>query len=304
MQPLYLLAACITVSMALLRHVNGAPSVLDTTNDHISANVRRELSTLSPSEYTLYERSVGHTMHSPIKRDEIIKGLQKKCHKERVLGLTFDDGPYIWHRELLRTLKEGGDQMATFFVNGNNYRCIYDKDSVRRLRQTLKHGHLICSHTWSHTDITTLTNEELDKQIQLLNEALWKTVGVIPACFRPPYGNIRPDQVKYLNDKWGLTVVTWSEDTGDANGDGVKAGLDVYRHLKAPQCAIILNHETVEATVKTVIPKALNIIRKKGYVRSYSVDDLLGFHAYKKMGVPQQRDETWTCDGKPQPGGK
>lgn len=36
-------------------------------------------------------------------------------------------------------------------------RCIYDEDSVKRVKYVYDHGHQVASHTWAHKDLTTLS---------------------------------------------------------------------------------------------------------------------------------------------------
>lgn len=47
---------------------------------------------------------------------------------------------------------------------------------------TYEHAHQTCSHTWHHPDIGALNNDQLDQQDQLVQEALCKILGVVPAC--------------------------------------------------------------------------------------------------------------------------
>lgn len=296
-----ILAAAAAIGAAVLTPASASPTTMSTIPDTISENVRRELAGMKSSDYTLYARNAGPT-NKLSKRAAQLNGIQTTCTRNNCLSITFDDGPYTWESKLVNTLANAGDQKATFFVNGNNFRCIYEPEQVRILRNTYERGHQICSHTWGHPDISKLNNHQLDQQVQLVEDALWKILGVVPACFRAPYGNIRPDQVKYLNDRWGLVVVGWNRDTGDANGDGVQAGLNVYRNLRAPTKAIVLNHETVQATVDTVIPQAVNIVRQNGYSGSRTVHHNLNFNPYKVVGRYQNRDSTWTCSNKPAPG--
>lgn len=296
-----ILAVGAALGAGLMAPASASPTVMSTIPNHISENVRRELAALPAEDYTIYERDVGPSS-SLTKRGAQISGIQTRCTTKSCLSITFDDGPYQWERKVVDTLGNAGGQKGTFFVNGNNFRCIYEDAQVQNLRYTYERGHQICSHTWGHPDISKLNNAQLDQQVQLVEDALWKILGVVPACFRAPYGNIRPDQVKYLNDRWGLVVVGWNMDTGDANGDGVEAGLNLYRNLKAPKHAIVLNHETVAGTVDTVIPQAVNIVRQNGYKGSQTVASTLGFNPYKVVGRYGTRDSSWTCNGKPQPG--
>ncbi|CAD6917979.1 unnamed protein product [Tilletia controversa] len=148
-------------------------------------------------------------------------------------AFTFDDGP------VADDIASIGAR-ATFFVVGNMGKCIYDEDSVQ-----------------------ALSRPAIDQQVQLVEEALFKILGVVPACIRPPYGSASPSTIQYLNQK--------------------------YRSLHTPQNVIIFNHETVPTTSNQVIPQALQIT--------------VGFAPYKVIGRPGVRDSSWTCAGKPGGGG-
>lgn len=76
------------------------------------------------------------------------------CAVPNTIALTFDDGPNIpTTLQVLDHLKEAGMQ-ATFFVNGANYRNIYDDDTAAVVKRMLREGHQIGSHTYeSHWHI-------------------------------------------------------------------------------------------------------------------------------------------------------
>ncbi|CAD6896058.1 unnamed protein product [Tilletia controversa] len=164
-------------------------------------------------------------------------------------AFTFDDGP------VADDIASIGAR-ATFFVVGNMGKCIYDEDSVQ-----------------------ALSRPAIDQQVQLVEEALFKILGVVPACIRPPYGSASPSTIQYLNQK--------------------------YRSLHAPQNVIIFNHETVPTTSNQVIPQALQIVRQNGYHprNMGTVAQTVGFAPYKVIGRPGVRDSSWTCAGKPGGGG-
>lgn len=194
---------------------------------------------------------------------------------------------------------------VTFFVNANNFDCIYNKDRVSDLKYAYSHGHQICSHTASHPHLNSLSHDQIDRQVQVVETALHKILGVVPACIRPPYGEANDDVVSYLNNRWGYVVVNWNVDTQDADGASVKSSKATLRTLKSPKHAIVLMHETVDTTANTLFPAALDIAKQNGYKTSnmYSVPAGLKFNGYKLVGQPSKRDSSWTCDGMPQPGG-
>ncbi|KAK0544266.1 hypothetical protein OC845_005681 [Tilletia horrida] len=266
----------------------------------LSPLVRADLEKRDPASYEVFHE------RSNLTRRAALNGYQTRCTTHACFSFTFDDGPYSWHTKIADEIASIGTH-ATFFVNGNNYQCIYDKEAVAALKYSYSRGHQICSHTWSHPDIMTLSRAQLDKQVTLVEDALYKILGVVPACIRPPYGSIDDATVKYLNDKHGLVVVGWTGDEGDtkdADGASVSYSLNQYRKLKAPKHVIMLNHETVPTTSSKVIPQAIHIVQDNGYQPQYmgTVSETLGFAPYKVKGTPGKRDSTWTCAGKPQPG--
>lgn len=50
-------------------------------------------------------------------------------------------------------------------------------------------GHLIGSHGWSHASFNDITREQLDSEIEQVDEALMKIIGVTTKYVRPPYGS-------------------------------------------------------------------------------------------------------------------
>ncbi|KAH9483589.1 putative peptidoglycan-N-acetylglucosamine deacetylase [Psilocybe cubensis] len=54
---------------------------------------------------------------------------------------------------------------GTFFVNGNNWGCIYDQANVDRVKYAYNHGHQLASHTWAHKDLNTLTWDQSEPSV-------------------------------------------------------------------------------------------------------------------------------------------
>ncbi|KAE8212998.1 hypothetical protein CF327_g3411 [Tilletia walkeri] len=264
----------------------------------LSPLVRADLERRDPKDYQLFhneERSGNLSTRA------VIPGGITRCNTHACFSFTFDDGPY--HQKIADEIASIGTR-ATFFVNGNNYQCIYDDAAVKALKYSYNAGHQICSHTWSHPDIETISRTQLRKQVQLVEDALYKILGVVPSCIRPPYGSASDATIKFLNDL-GYNVILWNADTKDADGAAVNYSLNQYRALKAPKHVIILNHETVPSTSKQTIPQALQIVQNNGYEPKNmgTVAQTVGFSPYKVITTPGKRDSTWTCAGKPQPGG-
>jgi peptidoglycan/xylan/chitin deacetylase (PgdA/CDA1 family) len=115
---------------------------------------------------------------------------------------------------------------------------------------------------------------------------------------RPPFGSINDDIVNYLNNKHDLVVVTWNFDSGDSVGKSVAQSEAIYKKIKSPKHAIVLNHETEDSTAKKLFPAAIKIAKANGYTNAnfQTVPQSLKFNGYKSVTKPGKRDSTWNCD--------
>jgi len=170
-----------------------------------------------------------------------------------VVALTFDDGPSKYTPEILEVLRENNSK-ATFFVVGSsvdNY-----KDT---LNQIINEGNEIGNHTYNHKDLTTVTNEELYKQVKGTDDLIYSATGYTPAIMRPPYGASDDE----LNKKILKPVIKWSVDTRDWENRNTE--MIVNEILENVQDGdIVLMHDLYESTAeaaKIVIPELV----ERGY---------------------------------------
>lgn len=117
------------------------------------------------------------------------------CSVNKMFAVTFDDGPYKWTQELVTYLNKN-DITATFFINGQNYGNIYDYKDF--LIAAYNSGHQIAHHTWSHANISTLSDSQLTLEITKLEDAFLDILGVIPTYFRPPFGEFTDASLNVL----------------------------------------------------------------------------------------------------------
>ncbi|KAG8747567.1 Carbohydrate esterase 4 protein [Ceratobasidium sp. 414] len=217
-----------------------------------------------------------------------------KCTQPKTIAFTFDDGPYIYNKKIVDTLTANGAK-GTFFVNGNNYGCIYDQGNVDRLKYAYGKGHQIASHTWSHAHLTQISSSQLTSEFTKTNTALKKTLGIEPAFMRPPYGEYN-SKVQNEAGKYGQSVVIWDFDSGDSVGKTASQSKNLYKSLigKNPNNVLTLNHETYASTANDVLPYAIQLFKAKGY-KMVTVAECLGQSPYKSTGSPGKRDSTWKC---------
>jgi peptidoglycan/xylan/chitin deacetylase (PgdA/CDA1 family) len=215
------------------------------------------------------------------------------CTKNNTVALTFDDGPWVYMYDISKALVAAGAK-GTFFVNGNNYECIYN-DNGKRVKYLHDKGHQLASHTWAHKDLTTLTWDQIHDEMWRVEEALLKITGAYPAFMRPPYGNYNNlvRQASYIR---GQSLVIWDLDSGDSLGATVAQSKATYTAAlnKKPKNLLPLNHETVETTAHQLVPWLISTLQGKGY-KLVTLAECLGVNPYQSVGAPQTPDSTWHC---------
>ncbi len=171
------------------------------------------------------------------------------------VALTYDDGPTAQStRPLLAALRSAGAR-ATFFDLGA--RAAEQPDLVRA---TARAGHWIGNHSWSHPDLTSLTPEQLTKEIADTQQAVRRATGRTPTLFRPPYGATNAAVVAEAR-KYGLTQVLWSVDTRDWSGVSPE---EIVRTATAAVAGdVVLMHDGYQTTVDAV-PHIVRGLKAKG----------------------------------------
>lgn len=178
---------------------------------------------------------------------------------QNVIALTIDDGPDpTYTPQVLEVLREYGT-LASFCMIGEQ---VPGNESL--VTDVSVDGHMICNHTWDHSDQTKLSADQVADQIERTNKAL-RTVGITPTVYRAPYGNWNSTVFQACADA-NLRPVDWSVDPVDWSMPGVDSIVNnIMTNTKSG--SIILEHDgggdrsqTVSA-LKIVLPRLLN----KGY---------------------------------------
>lgn len=178
------------------------------------------------------------------------------------IALTFDDGPNQRITPKILDVLDEYNVKATFFMIGEQ--IPKNQDIVKRI---LLSGHQIGNHTFTHRNITKLSEEELIEELRKTDEQL-ATFNYISTVFRPPYGSYS----KTVASKIDKTLITWDLDSRDWELlDAQKVYNKVLKEVKENE--IILMHDMYESTyeaVKKLIPELLD----EGY-EFVTVDELL-----------------------------
>lgn len=194
--------------------------------------------------------------------------LWNKSRSEKVIYLTFDDGPIPNVTDfVLKTLK-AFKAKATFFCIGDN---IVKHPAV--FERVKNDGHAIGNHTFNH-----LKGWKTDDDTYIKNAIQCQEI-TQTHLFRPPYGRIKKSQIKSLqlaipnfqsqsqtaNSK--LQIVMWDVLSGDF--DINLAPEKCYQNVikNAGNGSIIVFHDSLKAfeRLKYTLPKVLEYFSEKGF---------------------------------------
>lgn len=185
---------------------------------------------------------------------------------DKKIALLFDDGPLPGNTAtILDALKKNG-MKATFSVVGKNVQA--NPDLARRI---VAEGHELANQTWSHPDLSTLSPEQILSELRKAEEVIYATTGVHARFFRPPDGQLSPENAELIKST-GYLILMPTFDSGDWRSppagmvrkailDGVTPG------------AMILAHDSFPKSVAEM-PGILEDLSKRGFA-SLTVTGLL-----------------------------
>ncbi len=124
--------------------------------------------------------------------------------REKVLYLTFDDGPIPDVTEQVLETLESHHAQATFFCIGDNVR---KHPSI--FKKIKKEGHSVGNHTFNHLSGWKNDDARYLENVQLCA----RQMATETTLFRPPYGRIKRSQARLLRPEH--KIVMWDVLSGD-----------------------------------------------------------------------------------------
>jgi len=184
---------------------------------------------------------------------------------EKVVALTFDDGPYSAVTGKLLDLLDRYNAKATFFVVG------YNTDFYPgTIRDIAKRGHSIGIHSTEHSSMTKMTDEDLKADIFGMQNMIEKVCGVRPYLVRPVGGKVN----QRIADLLAMPVILWDCDPNDWKyRDADKVADFVLKNVRSGD--IVLSHDIYKTTYEAY-EKIIPALAEQGY-RFVTVDELLGY---------------------------
>ena len=177
---------------------------------------------------------------------------------EKLVALTFDDGPGPYTERLLNAMKKRGVK-ATFFLLGN--RIDRYPQLVKRME---KEGHAVGNHSYDHPNLTRLSASGVASNMNKTAKKIEKLIGHKPEVMRCPGGACNKTVKKYAADA-GIPIIYWDVDTRDWESRNVTKIMNVaFGKNGIKNGSIVLMHDIHEPSVDAAI-KMMDKLKKQGY---------------------------------------
>ena len=195
------------------------------------------------------------------------------------IAMTFDDGPSPETTPRLLDILKQRNIKATFFMIGQNA-----ERNPAIVQRILAEGHEIGNHSWTHPQLSKLSDEKVTEEINKTQAAIKNASGYTPVLLRPPYGAITARQKQWIEQQFGLSVIIWSVDPFDWKRPGVSV-IEQRILAGARPGAIILSHDIHKQTVDAM-PATLDALAAKGF-KFVTVSQLIAMNKPKSSPTPR-----------------
>lgn len=223
-------------------------------------------------KYTVKDRSGNENVFA--RQIEVLEKVVSKAipsNEEKIIYLTFDDGPSENTKKIIDIL-EKYDVKATFFVTGNNKKC------NKYIKEAYEKGHTIGLHTYSHDYKEVYSSmdayfDDLNKIGQMVKEQ----IGFVPKYIRFPGGSSNTKSAKYSKglmttlvsevQNRGYQYYDWNADSTDAVGNNRPVSVLVKNatQSKAKNINLLMHDTAAKSTTVEALPKIIEHYQKLGY---------------------------------------
>jgi peptidoglycan/xylan/chitin deacetylase (PgdA/CDA1 family) len=174
---------------------------------------------------------------------------------QKVIALTFDDGPDSEFTGAILDILKQKQVKATFFVIGKNA-----SQNPSLLRRIVKEGHEVENHGYSHS-----RGFQLSDELKQTDQSVFAVTGEHTHFYRPPGGYVTQSEIERIKDQ-GYTVTLWSVDSKDWKRPGVDQIVSNVVQKAFPG-AIVLLHDGGGLRSQTVLAleKLIDQLNTEGY---------------------------------------
>lgn len=189
---------------------------------------------------------------------------------EKVVALTFDDGPHPITTALLLDTLRAHQVRATFFAVGQKA-----EENPELLRRIALDGHQVACHTYSHDNLTYLNRHEAENELTYWERDVDRIIGHGSRFLRPPGGDFNRDTISLARER-GYVLSLWSVNPGDWNSPPPRATVN-YVMSKVHPGAVIIMHDDGMNSIRA-LPWVIKGLKKQGY-RFVTLEEMLRLSA-------------------------
>lgn len=197
--------------------------------------------------------------------------------KEKIVALTFDDGPHQTYTPQILDVLAKYHAKATFFVIGE-----HAEQYPYLIKRQVDEGHEVANHTYHHYYNINSNINNLDKELKQTSDVIHSIVGYQPSLFRPVGGYYNEKIIRTaIKNNYRVIMWSWHQDTVDWKRPGVnKIALNVISDTTPGD--IVLMHDAGGNRAQTVkaLDKILAALQKEGY-ECVTVSEML----YRTKGI-------------------
>jgi peptidoglycan-N-acetylglucosamine deacetylase len=176
--------------------------------------------------------------------------------QEKVVALTFDDGPDPLYTGYVLDVLKAKNIKATFFILGVNA-----KNNPELLKRIGNEGHEIGNHGYSHS----YTSSQFIRELERTDEVVFQVLQQHTQFYRPPGGIVSKSVIEEVKER-GHILTLWSIDSKDWRNPGSAAIVQNVLKSSFPG-GIILLHDGGEKREQTVqaLSKIIDQLIQQGY---------------------------------------
>jgi peptidoglycan/xylan/chitin deacetylase (PgdA/CDA1 family) len=203
---------------------------------------------------------------------------------QKVIALTFDDGPDASETGLILNLLKQYNARCTFFAIGKR---IATYPEVAKM--VVADGHELANHTYNHVYFKRpISEQQVHQELELTEKEIIKVSGKGSSLFRPPGGMYDETLIDVAN-QMGLKPILWSwhQDTRDWNRPGVYSiSSKVIRNARNGDIVLFHDHVHGQSQTRQALKTILPELQKKGF-RFVTVSELIKLSDTQRAGKQQ-----------------
>lgn len=178
---------------------------------------------------------------------------------EKIVALTFDDGPTPGGVAAVRAALEPRGIRATFFLVGSD--IARTPDLAHQLQMA---GHELGNHSFSHSRMIGRLPGFHTREIAE-TDALLRKAGATPTLFRPPYGK-RLIGLPIAVNRAGYRMITWDVDDGGLESGTAEAYASaILKQVKPGSIILIHPMYSGNGSAREALPLILDGLAARGY---------------------------------------